>query len=304
MFKPPAEIAAEVFTRLPDAFRRRGQPRPWLEFHLRGADRHSLLEGPAFDRDGNLYVVDIPYGRIFRISATGDWSLVAEYDGEPNGLKIHRDGRIFVADNTLGLMELNPKSGAVRCVLDGYRHERFKGLNDLAFGLDGTIYFTDQGQTGMDDPTGRLYRLLPDGQLDRLLDNIPSPNGLTVSPDGSTVFVAATRGNAVWRVPLLRSGWPHKVGIHIQLSGGVGPDGMAPMADGGLAVAHVGLGCVWIFDAVGEPILRVRCPVGRSTTNVAFGGAGSRELYITEAESGTVLRAVLPFGGLPLFSHQ
>lgn len=304
MFSSPPEVQAEVFTRMPDKFRRRGQARPWLEFHLRGADRHSLLEGPAFDRHGNLYVVDIPYGRIFRISTTGEWSLIAEYDGEPNGLKIHKDGRVFVTDNALGLMELDPDRGTVRSIVDGYRHEKFKGLNDLAFGLDGTIYFTDQGQTGMDDPSGRLYRLLPNGQLGRLLDNIPSPNGLSVSPDGSTLFVAATRANAVWRVPLLRNGWPHKVGVHIQLSGGVGPDGMAPMADGGLAVAHVGLGSVWIFDAAGEPVLRVRSTVGRSTTNLAFGGPGHRDLFVTEAESGTVLKAALPLPGLPLFSHQ
>jgi gluconolactonase len=304
MFAAPAEIEAEVFTRMPDSFRRRGQSAPWLEFHLRGAERDSLLEGPAFDRQGNLYVVDIPYGRVFRISPAGEWTLIAEYEGEPNGLEIHRDGRIFVADNARGLMELMPETGRVRCVLDGYRHEKFKGLNDLTFAADGTLFFTDQGQTGLDDPTGRLYRLLPDGQLERLLDNIPSPNGLSVSADGSTVFVAATRGNAVWRVPLLRNGWPHKVGIHIQLSGGVGPDGMAPLANGGVAVAHVGLGCVWFFDAAGEPILRVRSPLGRSTTNLAFGGAGNGELFITEAESATVLRASVPFPGAALFSHQ
>ena len=304
MFQPPVELHAEVFASLPERFRKRGQSAPWLQFHLRGAERHSLLEGPAFDRQGNLYVVDIPYGRVFRISPSAQWELVAEYDGEPNGLKIHRDGRIFIADNVRGLLELDARRGTVHCIVDGFRHEKFKGLNDLAFAEDGAIYFTDQGQTGLDDPSGSLYRLSAGGTLKRVLGNIPSPNGLVVSRDGATVYVAVTRANAVWRVPLMRDGTAHKVGVFIQMSAGVGPDGLALMEDGGLAVAHVGLGCAWIFNAVGEPILRVRSPVGLSTTNLTFGGSAGCELFITEAESATVLKATLPMVGAPLFSHR
>lgn len=303
MFQLPIDIQAHAFTRLPDRFRRVDQTASWLEHHLRGARRHSLLEGPAFDRDGNLYLVDIPYGRVFRVTPSGNWDLVSEYDGEPNGLKIHRDGRIFITDNARGLMQLDPASGTARCVHDGFRHEKFKGLNDLAFGADGSIYFTDQGQTGMHDPSGCLFRLQPTGVLERLLNNIPSPNGVVVSADGSAVYVAVTRANAVWRVPLTTDGQAHKVGVFLQLSGGVGPDGIALMADGGLAVAHVGLGCVWIFDPFGEPLYRVRCNEGRSTTNIAFGGEDFRDLFITEAESGTVLRASLPVAGMKSYSH-
>jgi sugar lactone lactonase YvrE len=58
-----------------------------------GRGSRTLLEGPSFDR-GNLYVTNIPYGQILKVSSTGEFSLVVEYDGEPNGLKIHRDGRI------------------------------------------------------------------------------------------------------------------------------------------------------------------------------------------------------------------
>ena len=73
-------------------------PRPtaWADINRGGQTIDSFLEGPSFDRQGRLYVTDIPYGRVFRISAEGEWELVAEYDGWPNGLKIHRDGRIFI----------------------------------------------------------------------------------------------------------------------------------------------------------------------------------------------------------------
>lgn len=304
MFAAPIDIPAEVFAALPQRLHRTGQAAPWLRDHLRGAQRHSLLEGPAFDREGRLYLVDIPYGRVFRLSAAAEWEVVAEYGGEPNGLRIHRDGRIFIADNSRGLMQLDPRSGTVHCLFEGFRHERFKGLNDLAFAPDGTLYFTDQGQSGLDDPSGCLYRCTTAGALERLLDNIPSPNGVAVSADGGTVFVAATRANAVWRVPLMQDGRPHKAGVFVQLSGGVGPDGIALTEDGGLAVAHIGLGSIWIFDAQGEPLFRVRSPLGRSTTNIAFGGPQRRDLYITEAESGSVLRARLPVAGLRPFSHS
>ncbi|MGY4498450.1 sugar lactone lactonase YvrE [Bradyrhizobium sp. GM24.11] len=54
-----------------------------------------FIEEPSFDKSGNLYVVDIPFGRIFRISPDGIWSLIIEYDGWPNGLKIAPDGRCW-----------------------------------------------------------------------------------------------------------------------------------------------------------------------------------------------------------------
>jgi hypothetical protein len=64
---------------------------------------HSSLEGPSFDRAGNLYCVDLAHGRVFPITPDRTWTVSAEYDGIPNGLKIHRDGRIFIADHRNGL---------------------------------------------------------------------------------------------------------------------------------------------------------------------------------------------------------
>ena len=97
MFAPPAQRALEIFTTLPDRFRR-SQSSAWAEHNKHGAVLHSFLEGPCFDRHGILHVVDIPWGRIFRIDPSGNWELFVEYDGWPNGLKFHPDGRLFVAD--------------------------------------------------------------------------------------------------------------------------------------------------------------------------------------------------------------
>ena len=82
-----------------------------------------------------------------------------EYDGWPNGLKIATDGRILVADYMHGIMELDAKAGRMRPVLTSRNSESFSGCNDLHIAANGDIYFTDQGQTGLHDPTGRVYRL-------------------------------------------------------------------------------------------------------------------------------------------------
>ena len=161
MFAAPPEIETRVFTRMPDTFRRPDTETHWANMMLHGAKMDCFLEGPSFDRDGNLYVVDIPYGRIFKIAPDGTWTLAAEYDGEPNGLVMN---------------------------------------------LEETI-----------------------------------------------LYLAVTRDNSVWRVPLMADGRPTKVGVFVQLSGGLaGPDGMALDAEGNLAVAHAGLGTVWLFNRIGD----------------------------------------------------
>ena len=304
MFAAPPDIETRVFARIPDTFRTKGRSSPWIEAQRGGQPTDCFLEGPSFDRDGNLYVVDVPWGRIFRISPDGDIELACAYDGEPNGLKIHRDGRIFIADFRHGIMQMDPATGAVQPVVERFGVEHFKGVNDLIFTRNGDLYFTDQGHSGLTDPSGRVYRLTNDGRLEIVLQNLPSPNGLAFSPDEGTLFVNLTRDNAVWRVPLLHGHTPYKVGAFLRLSGGTGPDGLAIDEAGGLAVAHIGLGCVWLFDETGEPTARIRSCAGRATTNLAFGGPDRRQLYITEGDTGQVLVADVPVTGLPLFSHH
>ena len=129
-------------------------------------------------------------------------------------------------------------------------------------------------------------------------------DGVPMRRLGQCELLAVTRDNAVWRVPLTKTGASTKVGVFIQMSGGAGPDGMALDAEGNLAVAHVGLGTVWLFSALGEPIRRIRTPQGILATNCAFGGPDGRTLYVTESQSGTVLKARLDVPGQRLFSHS
>src|SRR3954452_2054779 len=131
MYPAAAVITAEVFARIPERYDRSGQAAEWAEVNLHGMRINSFLEGPSFDRDGNLYVVDIPFGRVFRISPNGEWDQVAEYDGWPNGLKIDAGGTIYLADQKNDIMRLDPASGQVDPFITHANLEGFRGCNDL-----------------------------------------------------------------------------------------------------------------------------------------------------------------------------
>ncbi len=304
MFAPPPEIETRLFAKLPDDLLRADDRTGWLRDYQRGRALGSFLEGPSFDRAGFLYLVDIPHGRIFRVGPAGDFEVVADYDGQPNGLKIHRDGRIFIADHLNGIMELDPVNGKIMPFIPRERIADFKGPNDLFFAANGDLYFTDQGQTGLHDPTGRLYRYTSSGELECLIDNIPSPNGLVMAPDESALFLAVTRANSVWRVPFQLDGGIVKVSNFVQFPGGIGgPDGMAMDAEGNLVVAQVGGGSLWRFSPLGEPIARLRSSAGLLATNMAYGGLDNRTLFITESATGSILQADMPVPGQIMYSH-
>jgi gluconolactonase len=287
---PPKLIPTQVFSAMPDEFRRKVRTE-WADANRPGAMTDCFIEGPSFDASGNLYIVDIPFGRIFKVSPDRKWSLVVEYDGWPNGLKISRDGRILVADYRHGIMELDARAGRMQKILTSRNSESFRGCNDLHIAGNGDIYFTDQGQTGLHDPTGRVYRLSTSGRLDCLIDTGISPNGLVLDPAEAVLFVAMTRDNAVWRMPFMKDGSVSKVGRFCSMFGPSGPDGMTMDKDGRLFVAHASLGHVFVFAPNGECIARIKSCAGQSCTNVAIGGEKRDRLYITESVTGTVLVA-------------
>jgi gluconolactonase len=208
---PPRLIETRMFSSMPEKFRRKDVRTDWADANRPGQPTDSFIEGPSFDAEGYLCVVDIPFGRIFRISPDGEWSLAAEYEGWPNGLKVGADGRVLVADYLHGIMELDVQSKQMRPVLTSRNSESFRGCNDLHLASNGDIYFTDQGQTGLHDPSGRVYRLAKSGRLDCLIDTGISPNGLVLDPNEAVLFVAMTRDNAVWRLPFMKDALRHGI---------------------------------------------------------------------------------------------
>ena len=112
----------------------------WAQANRGGRPTHSFLEGPVVDAQGNLYVTDIPFGRIFRIDGAGAWTLVAEYDGEPNGMKLLDDATLLITDYKNGLMQLDLASGQVRGYLERRNTERFARERGIATITVETLY--------------------------------------------------------------------------------------------------------------------------------------------------------------------
>ncbi|MBK1657071.1 SMP-30/gluconolactonase/LRE family protein [Paracraurococcus ruber] len=292
-FVPPREIPVRLFAALPPALR---QPRrtEWADANRGGAPIDSFLEGPCFDAAGQFLVTDIPNGRVLCVGAAA-WDVLAAWDGWPNGMAVARDGGLLITDYRRGLLRLDPATGTVTPVLASVLSEGFKGLNDLVLDAAGAVLFTDQGQTGLQDPSGRVFRLWPDGRLDRLIGNGPSPNGIALNRAGTHCYVAMTRSCEVWRFALRADAQVGKANCFFRVPAGTsGPDGMAVDAADRLFIANPGHGQVWGVDAHGQPLFRLDCTeFGRTPTNCCFAPDG-RTLMITESQSGAVLAAEIP----------
>lgn len=302
-FAPPKEITARVWVDLPSSLGWTKRSNALVDKFI-GKPAHSFLEGPAFDADGNLFVVNFAFGEVVRITPSGEASVICAYEGAPNGLQIGPDGFVYITDRLNGIMRLDPSSGKIELICGPENSPiGFLGLSDLAIASNGDIYFTDQGDSHLLNPVGRAFRLSASGKLDVLMEGIPGPNGIVLDPSEKYLFVAVTYGPAVWRGRIRSDGAVDKVGIFQTLPGGYsGTDGLAMDVNGGLAACHNRLGTVWLFDPDGEPIYRVRAPhsAGRKITNVAYGGPDNKTLFMTEVESGSILIAEAPTAGVLL----
>ena len=267
-------MAAVPWTALPAGLRP-DTASEWTRINRRGSGATTFLEGPVFAPDGTLFCVDIPNGRILRVDPAGRWSSVCAYDGWPNGMTLQPDGRLLVADARHGLVRIDPADGGVEMLLTHAVTQRFLGVNDLQLTADGAVWFTDQGQTGLHDPAGRVYRWHA-GVLHCVLDRLPSPNGLRVTPDGQELYVAVTRDNAVWRAPLTAGGQPPRVGRFASFYGPTGPDGIHLDGAGRLWVCLPGADAVWVLNRKAEAIARFTFPDGAFPTNIAMDAAGQR----------------------------
>lgn len=284
-------LTASLWTSLPDELRHTGEPSVWAKMTRPGQAMHSFLEAAFFDADGALWLSDVPYGRVFRMTH-GKWEIMHQIDGEPHAMRIAPNGKHIAVDYRHGLIELMGQSDFK--ILRSGGDTPFLGLSDMAYGPDGALWFTDSGRSSLSDPSGGVYRWI-DGELRQILDNVPYSNGICVSPDNAWVYVAATRANQVWKFStrLPETGQP-MVGTYLQLSGGLGPDGLACNAHGWLAVAQAQAGRAYVYDAVGDLIADVRLPAGLWTTSVTFHPDDPYKLIIVDAQFGGVFTCDLP----------
>ena len=297
MYSTPLSLTTDTHFELPSFLHEAGAENPWSHANLGGRDIHSFLAAPVFDTSGNLWLADTPFGRIFRVTPTGEWDLITKYDGWPSGLKFHADGRLFIADQRHGILQFDVSLRKLSPVVTHYVGQRFLGVSDLVFASNGDLFFSDAGQSGLQAADGALYRLKANGELQRLVGGIPGPTGVALSVKEDTILLGVAGDNAIWRAPLVEGG-VSKVGRAIQLSGGfgaiAGPGGIVTDSDDNVFVAHNGMGCVWMFDKRGEPKYRVDSSRGDWISGLTLDPADPRTIVITEAQTGVLLNASLP----------
>lgn len=261
-----------------------------------------FTEGPAWDGEALLFA-DIPNHRILRFDPrSGETSVYREGTHEGNGLMFNRDGRLYGCQGGTGgrsIVRYEP-DGSTTVIVDRFEGKRLNSPNDLAFDGNGSLWFTDPRygdfRDDMELDHESVYRCdpEPDGswKIERMTYDTTRPNGLLISPDGKTLYVAQSeygddKKRELRAYPILHDG---KLGTYEVLHNFYphrGIDGMCLDVDGNI-VATAG----WDQSGPGSMIY-VFAPNGRvlethpvafdRPTNCSWGGPGLSTLYVTTA---------------------
>jgi len=257
----------------------------------------AFTEGPAAGPDGAIYFSDIG-NRILRFDPkTGKTSIYRDPGGRSNGLKFDAKGRLVACEgaNTGGnrRVSVTDKTGEVRTLAAKWIGKRFNSPNDLTIDAKGRVYFTDPRYVG-DEPreidTESVYRIDPDGSVTQVIMDVTKPNGIVIAPDGKTLYLAETSGDAMRRrqllaYPLNDDGTVGVKKVLHDFGDDRGIDGMTVTADG-LIVATAGKGKtagVYFFTPEGKKVGLV--PTPEDASNCCFGGPGSKTLFVTAGKS-------------------
>ncbi len=285
-------------------------------------------EGPVYDRDGNLYVVEIGGGRVQKIAPDSTASLFARPGGGPNGAALGPGDALYVTNNggfswhnelpigpapdyETGRIERIDKNGNVQRLYIDYNDEKLSAPNDLVFDDQGNFYFTDpvhrdpKIREALNVPTkrkGSVYYATPDGtHIRRVVTNLQHPNGIGLTPDGKTLLVAETFATSLCAFPIRAPGELGERRLFATLPQGYYPDGFCLDEEGYVLVCGVMGGGIVVFDPNGTQVEVIPC-TDKAVTNAAFGGPGRSTIYITESGLGRVVTREWPRRGLRLFA--
>lgn len=289
-------------------------------------------EGPVWFRDGSLAFTDIRGGRIACVATDGSVHTLAEVGGGPNGLAIGPDGAFYVCNNggflwhapggprrsvpgtppgyrNGSIQRVDRATGEVRTLYERCGDVRLFGPNDLVFDSRGGFYFTDMGRARSHDrDIGSVYYAQADGsEIHVVIHPIMQPNGIGLSPDGQTLYVAETETSRLWAYRVLEAGvvellpFPSPNGGQLicGLPGYQRFDSLALQENGNICIATLTAGCITVVAPSGEVLRQVIMP-DLGTTNLCFGGSDMRSVWVTLSYAPSIVRLTWPEPGLKL----
>ena len=244
----------------------------------------SGIEGPACDRNGNLYAVNFQrQGTIGKITPAGECSVFAELPNNSigNGIRFHSGGQMLVADYTNhNVLRIDMQNQAI----DVYAHEpAMNQPNDIAIGANDIVYASDPKWA---DGTGQIWRVGLQGQVDLLETGMGTTNGIEVSPDEKTLYVNESLQRNVWAYDLSEIGEISRKRLLIQFPD-FGMDGMRCDIDGNLYITRHGKGTIAKLSPTGDILLEVELG-DANPSNIAFGGPDGCTAYVTLQQTGNV----------------
>lgn len=264
-------------------------------------DGFSFTEGPAVNRQGDIFFTDQPNDKIYQWNANSNQiTLFREGAGRSNGLYFQLDGKLIsAADLNNELWEIDPKTGKETVLVPSFRGKKLNGPNDIWVRPKGGLYFTDplyprpywEGVRGkeMEQDGQHVYFLSADRtELFRVAEDLKQPNGIVGTPDGKYLYVADIGDKKTWRYDVQEDGYLTNKTLFCEM----GSDGMTIDERGNVYLTGKG---VTVFDRNGQQIAHIPVPENW-TANVAFGSLTRNTLFITAM--GSVYTLKMKFRGV------
>jgi gluconolactonase len=244
------------------------------------ADGFVFTEGPAVDAYGNVYFSDVRTSKTYKWSIDGEVTTFREPSGEGNGMIFDREGNLLVCESGDRRVTRVSMGGSVTVLADSFDGKKLNSPNDIWLDPKGGIYFSDprfRDQTGVEQDGNHVYYIPSDGEpIQRVIDDLEAPNGVLGTADGRWLYVAdhgPLTGSEMTYVYDIRA--DGSLGSR-RIAAPQGSDGMTLDEQGNLYLTSVG---VEVYSPSGEKIESIAVP--EQPTNVVFGGADRRTLFIT-----------------------
>ena len=235
------------------------------------------IEGPAFDKSGNLYVVNFKNdGTIGKVDPNGRVSLFATLPAGSiaNSIQFNTAGNMLLADfSRHNVLQLNSRTKEITVFC---HDKRFNQPNDLAINRRDQLFASDPDWK---NGTGKLWMITPAGEAKLLADDMGTTNGIELSPDERTLYVAESIQRKIWMFSVDTAGAISEKKLFATFAD-FGLDGMKCDKKGNLYVTRYGKGTIAIFTPQGKLIREVVLK-GKNCSNLVFGGKGGKTVYVT-----------------------